>query len=75
MGRLFRSLVLLAATTLASVSTASHASGICTRMKATDTLILHGHSQHAERFVECIVGRWPDVHSVFREIGGSHGRL
>jgi hypothetical protein len=39
----------------------------CTRMKASDTLILHGHRQHAERFVECIVGHWPNVDSVFRE--------
>ncbi len=52
------------ATTLASV-TPSDAS-ICTHLKATDTLIFHGHKQHAERFVECIVGRWPNVDSVFR---------
>jgi len=38
----------------------------CTRMKATDTLVFHGHRQHAERFVECSVGRWPNVHSEFR---------
>jgi hypothetical protein len=44
----------------------AHASSNCTRMKMTDTLVLHGHRQHAERFVECVVGRWPDVHSVFR---------
>lgn len=39
----------------------------CLRMKATDTLTLKGHRQHAERFVECIVGHWPNVDSVFRE--------
>lgn len=49
-----------------SDKTASHASSICTRMKATDTLIFHGQRQHAERFVECVVGHWPNVHSVFR---------
>lgn len=40
---------------------------ICARMKATDTLIFRGHRQHAERFIECTVGHWPNVHSVFRE--------
>lgn len=39
----------------------------CTRMKATDTLILNGRRQPAERFIECSVGHWPNVHSVFYE--------
>jgi hypothetical protein len=42
--------------------------GVCTRMKATDTLILNGHRQHAEHFVECIVGHWPNVDSVFQKV-------
>lgn len=46
----------------------AHAEGNCTRMKATDTLILHGHRQHAEHFVECIVGRWPNVYSEFHHV-------
>jgi hypothetical protein len=48
------------------IVTPAYAGGTCTRMKVTDTLILHGHRQHAERFVECIVGHWPNVDSVFR---------
>lgn len=39
--------------------------GACWCMKATNTLIFYDHRQHAERFVECTVGRWPNVHSVF----------
>lgn len=50
------------------IAPAVHASGNCTRMKATDTLIFYGHPQHAERFVECSVGRWPNVYSVFRKL-------
>lgn len=45
----------------------AYASNNCSRMKATDTLVLGGHRQrHPERFVECIVGHWPNVDSVFR---------
>lgn len=45
-----------------------YANSNCTRMKVTDTLIFNGQRQHAERFVECIIGHWPNVHSVFRKI-------
>lgn len=43
----------------------------CTRMKMSDTLIFHGQPQRAEQFVECVVGRWPNVHSVFRAKGNA----
>jgi hypothetical protein len=41
----------------------------CRRLSPGDTLILHGKRQHAERFVECITGHWPNVDEVYRKIG------
>lgn len=36
----------------------------CTRMKARDYLAINGHRVHAERYVECIIGHYPNVDSV-----------
>jgi hypothetical protein len=63
--RLFWFLAGVAITVLALFFAApAWASNNCTRMKATDTLIFYGRRQHAEQFVECVVGHWPSVHTV-----------
>lgn len=50
------------------IATPALASERCTPLKPADTLILHGKRQHAERFVECILGHWPNVESAFRKV-------
>lgn len=42
------------------------ASSNCIRMKSSDYLAFYGRRQHADRFVECVVGRWPNVHTAIR---------
>ena len=47
----------------------------CRRLSAADTLVLHGRKQRAEQFIECSVGHWPNVDSVFIKRPATSPRL
>lgn len=61
----------LATHLLAALAPSAPSSALCSYLRPSDTLVLHGRARRPERFVECVEGHWPNVHSVFRRVRGT----